>query len=166
MAIAFLAVSLTVLMFDWAWVDIQTFESSQNIHLKMPVPLNLVSFALNFAPREEMQMEVPKEVYENKELILKSLQAIADCPDAKLVQVSTPDAKVLVQKKGERIVFVVEAEDATVHGAFPIEPIIEALEDWNWKEIEPKIAFDILSACRLKSYIHIDTAEAKVKISS
>lgn len=166
MAVAFLAVSLTVLMFDWAWVDIQAIESSQKIHLKMPIPINLISFALNFAPREEMQIEVPKEVWEKKELIMEALKAIQDCPDTTFLQISTPEAEVLVKKEEGRIIFELDAEDAKVQGALPIEPMISTLEKWDWKYFEPKLALDIFSAGDSKSYIFVDSEEAKVKITS
>ena len=166
LAIAFLGVSLIVLMFDWAWVDIQTTESSQNIHLKMPIPINLVSFALNFVPKEGLQVEVPKEVWENKELIIEALQAIADSPDAILIRVKTPDAKVLVEKSKGRVILNVEAEDATVRAALPVQPMINILKKWDWKQLEPKIALDIFAACGSGSYLIVDSEEAKVKITS
>lgn len=146
MAVVFLGAAFTVLMIDWAWVDIHAKESDHNIRLKIPIPLNLVTFAMNFVPLEETGVEIPKEVWENRELIIESLQAIADCPDAILVQVQTPEAIVLVEKKGKRILFNVEAEDATVRGSFPVKPLIEMIEKWDWKYVEPKMTTDDISA--------------------
>ncbi len=166
LAIVFIGISLTVLMFDWAWIDIQTAESSQNIHLKIPVPLNLVSFGMNFVSKEEMHVEIPREVWENRELIMESLKAIADCPDTTLVRVKTPDAKVIIEKSGGKIILNVEAEDATVHAALPIEAIIDILKEWDWKHFRPQIAIDIFAAGGSGSYLFVDCEDAKVKITS
>ena len=113
-----------------------------------------------------MQIEVPKEVWERKELIMEALKAIEDCPDTTFVQISTPEAKVLVKKEKGRIVFEVDAEDAKVQGALPIKPMISTLEKWNWRYFEPKLALDIFSAGGSKSYIFVDSEEAKVRITS
>ncbi len=133
----------TVLM-DWVIVDVQTPEP-EAIHFKVPFPLVVADIAVAFIPDDVTQeMEVPQEVRAQREAVMAALSSLVDAPDGVLVEVTTPDETVSIVKKGRKILIDVDAEDAEVHCAVPLDGIYKSLERWDWEVFEPKMVLTAL----------------------
>jgi hypothetical protein len=163
-AVAALVVS--VLLMDWVVVDVRT-EGEDRVHVVVPVPLGLVRAALAFAPDEEMRVEVPAEARRYREPALKVMQELEAVPDGTtLVAVNAPDAKVTIRKERGRLLLDVHADDATVHGALPVEAVARALQRWDWKRADPRLALDVLAAAGPGQILSVDAPDARVRIST
>lgn len=165
-AVILMGASLVAALIDWAWVDIQTTKSGQKLHLKFPVPISLAGLAWNFVPQEEKRLIVPREIRENRELILGALQVLEECPDAILINVRTPDARVIVKKSEGKILFDVEVEDATVQGSFAIKPVLDTLKKWNWDRLDPGLGLEMFTTGGSGNYLYVDADGVRVKIAA
>ena len=133
-------------LMDWVVVDVHTPEP-EAFNIKVPFPLFVGHLATNFIPDEVMQdAVVPAEMRDQRELVLSAIRSLVDSPDATLVKVDADDARVEVRKQGSNLEVAVDADDATVRCAVPLDGILEALEKWDWETFDPGMAFDILSA--------------------
>ena len=127
--IILVGVSFIIYFLDWGWVDVQTYEGPKSIHFAIPVPLNVVNWAMHLSPQQEWRKEIPQEVLKNKDAIIKALQELKDCENATLIKVDTPKEKVLIEKRGDSIYLDVDAEDAHVKVTIPIRFFIKTLEE-------------------------------------
>ena len=135
------------LMMDWMVVDVHVVEDDTPIHIKVPFPLVVADIAAGFIPDEVLdEAQVPAEARAQKELVLATLRALLDSPDADLVKVRTDDANVEISKDGDTLRIAVDADDAIVRCNVPIDGILEALEDWDWETVDPQMIFDVLHA--------------------
>ncbi len=133
----------TVLM-DWVVVDVQTPEP-EAIHIMAPLPLVLADIAVAFIPDEVKQdMVVPQEVRAQRKAVMAALSSLIDAPDGALVEVTTPDETVSIVKKGRKLIVDVDADDAEVHCAIPLDGIHKSLERWDWEVFEPKMVLTAL----------------------
>jgi len=129
---------------DWAVVDIQIVDPDP-MHIKVPFPLFIANVASSFVPQEALdETEVPPELAANKELILAAVTSLLEAPDSALVKVNAPDAHVEVSKIGDNLLVAVDADDATVRCTVPLDGVLYALEQWDWKTFDPDLIFDTL----------------------
>ncbi|HPR65133.1 MAG TPA: hypothetical protein PK014_13045 [Thermoanaerobaculia bacterium] len=154
---------MTTTMLDWGWVSIQTVDDGNLIKMAFPVPFTLVRGALLFTPDIDIDAELPAEVQAQKEVAIKTLEALAECPDCTLVSVESPDAKVLIQKEGNRLIWNVDAEDALVRGSMPITPLVKTLKRWDWKKMDGVTAGRLLGAMHGTS-VQVDADDTKVRV--
>jgi hypothetical protein len=146
--VAALAGTLTVTaMMDWVVVDVEVPEDSVN--LTVPFPLVLCRAAAAFIPDDvaaEVDMSLPPELVEQKQLVLATMRSLLEAPDATFVKVDADDAQVEVLKRGEDLLVSVDADDAKVRCTVPLDGLVKALEGWDWQSFDPGMAFDIMSA--------------------
>ena len=161
------------LMMDWMVVDVHVVDVSPSddieldspVHVKVPFPLVVASIASSFIPDEAFEdAEIPPEVTAQKDLVLASIRALLESPDAALVTVDTEDANVSIVKDGETLRIAVDAEDAVVRCNIPIDGVLEALENWDWQTVDPQMAFDILHAAENGDLVTVATDDG-VRVS-
>ena len=161
------------LMMDWMVVDVHVVDVSPSddieldspVHIKVPFPLVVASIASSFIPDEAFEdAEIPPEVTAQKDLVLASIRALLESPDAALVTVDTEDANVSIVKDGETLRIAVDAEDAVVRCNIPIDGVLEALENWDWQTVDPQMAFDILHAAENGDLVTVATEDG-VRVS-
>lgn len=136
----------TLLAMDWMLVDVQVPEPDA-VRIRVPFPLVAGRLAAAAIPDEAMQSaEVPAELRQQRETVLAALRSLADAPDATLVSVTAPDARVEIAKAGDTLRIAVDADDATVRCTVPLVGVLEALESWDWQTFDPGMIFDVLGA--------------------
>jgi hypothetical protein len=154
------------LMMDWVVVDVHVVDVGPNddieltspVHVKVPFPLIIADIASGFIPDEALEdAEIPPEVTAQKELVLASVRALLDSPDATLVKVRTEDANVDIVKEGDTLRIAVDADDAVVHCNIPIDGVLKALERWDWKTADPQMIFDVLHAAENGELVTVAT---------
>jgi hypothetical protein len=139
---------LTVLVLtDFMVVDVRT-TGEDALHLVLPLPLAAGRVAAACVPdAARRDMEVPRAVREQREQILAGLRALHDSPDAALIRVESPDAKVVVAKEGDLIRVAVDADDGTlVRCALPLDGVLDALAGWDWQTLDPALLVRVLAA--------------------
>ncbi|MCD4749000.1 MAG: hypothetical protein K8R59_06475 [Thermoanaerobaculales bacterium] len=163
-AVAGLATA-TILM-DWVVVAVDIPEP-ENISLKIPFPLIVADVALAFIPDEVAdEVEIPRELLAQRKAILSGLGALIDGPDMNLVEVSSPDADVIVRKEGDSLKVSVDAEDAKVNCTLPLGGMHQALEKWDWKSFEPRLALKALHQAHRGTLVEVEAEDGTyVKIT-
>jgi hypothetical protein len=157
-------VIMPALILDWVIVDVKTCDKD-NVHIIVPVPLQLAGIALSFIPKEDLNVTIPKEVQDNKELITRLFNELKDSPDATLVSVKSNEAQVTISKKGNNLTIDVIAPDAKVHGILPLKETSRMFETWDGQHIQPQLAIKLLADCHPGSILSIDSKEARVHIT-
>ena len=148
------------LMMDWMVVDVHVVEEDTPIHIKLPFPLLVADIATGFVPDQVFEeAEIPPEARAQKELVVETIRALLDSPDAEFVKVRTEDATVDISKDGDTLRIAVDADDAVVRCNVPIDGILKALEDWDWETVDPQIAFDILRAAENGDLVTVATED-------
>ena len=156
------------LMMDWMVVDVHVVDVSGHddiqadvpLHIKVPFPLVIADIATGFIPDEAFEdARIPPEARAHKELVLETIRALLDSPDAELVKVRTEDANVDIYKEGDTLRIAVDADDAVVRCNVPIDGILEALEDWDWETVDPQMVFDILHAAENGDLVTVATED-------
>ncbi len=146
-----------VALSDWVVVDVKV--PSDDVRVIVPFPLFAARAATAFIPAEAFEdATIPDEVRQARPQVMQALRALHDAPDATLVRVNAPDAKVTVTKHGDDLDIAVDADDATVRCSIPIDGVIDALERWDWKTVDPNLAFRVLSKA---GFGRLVTVEAK-----
>jgi len=153
------------LMMDWVVVDVRPTEL-EGVPIVVAFPLWAVRAAVSLAPLENMpEMRVPAELRRQRDMITRVAQELLACPDGSLVQVLTEDANVQVVKQGAVLRIMVDAEDAKVQCAIPLDGVVDMLESWDWETFDPSMVFDVLSHAPSGRLVHVDAEDAKVAIS-
>jgi hypothetical protein len=146
------------LMMDWMVIDVHVIEEDTPIHIKVPFPLMVADIATGFIPDHVFaDAEIPPEAKAQKELVVETIRALMDSPDATFVTVRTEDANVDISKDGDTLRIVVDADDAKVNCNVPIDGVLEALEDWDWETVDPQMVFDILHAAENGDLVRVTT---------
>jgi hypothetical protein len=149
---------------DWIVVDVQTF-GPDSVHVVVPMPLVVGHFAAAAVPDDAFEDAVmPPELTANREHILAALRSLVDAPDAVLVEVRADDAHVLVAKEGDVLSVAVDADDATVRCTVPLTGVVDALEDWDWRTVDPAMLFDILGDAPSGDLVRVDADDARVAV--
>ena len=162
---ALLALLVAPLFMGWLVVDVRT-PAPDRVNLKFPVPLGVVRLALALAPDREMTVEAPAELRQQRETVLALLQALDESPDGTtFVRVTSPDAKIRIAKENGRLVVDVDAEDGRVRCNLRTAALQRALERWDWQQITPDLALDLLAAVGPGQLVSVDADDARVRIS-
>jgi hypothetical protein len=158
-------VLVAALLINWVVVGVHT-TGAEAVDFKIPVPLPLIQSVLAFIPSSTFETAaIPPDVTAQREAILTSLRALADAPDATFVRVTSPDARVTIAKEGHSLHVNVEGEDGAVACVIPIDGTLKALERWDWKSIDPRIATRILASAHRGPLVTVDQPGAHVVIS-
>jgi len=135
-----------LLAMDWMVIDVRAPEPDA-FRIRVPFPLVVGRLATAAIPDEAMRgAQVPPEVRQQRDTVLAAVRALAESPDATLVSVTAPDARVEIAKKGDTLRIAVDAEDATVRCTVPLDGVLKALEDWDWETFDPGMIFDVLGS--------------------
>lgn len=141
---------------DWMMVDVRT-PAPDAMHLRIPMPLVAGRIATALVPDEALKdAQVPPELSQQRELVLAALGSLAEGPDTKLVSVVAPDARVEIEKKGDLLQIAVDADDATVRCAVPLDGVREALEDWDWQSFDPGVVLDVLAEAPMGELVRVE----------
>ena len=111
----------------WGWVDVRT-TGADAVHIVMPIPMGLLPVACFFIPDEARQKEGFQNFLRHKDAAIRMMDALRDCPNARLVKVESPDANVEITKSGDRLLIEVDAPDAHVRVRVPLGPVVRALK--------------------------------------
>lgn len=159
-----MGVATAAVVADWVVVDVQTLDEDA-VHVIVPMPLVAADLALAFVPDEVFDdATLPPEVAANRDAILGAVRALADAPDATLVKVDSPDAVVEIAKHGSQLTVVVDADDARVRCAIPIDGVRDALEKWDWQRLDPRLLVDIVHAARPGTLVRVEAEDARVAV--
>jgi hypothetical protein len=146
----------TVAAMDWMLVDVRT-SAPEAMHLRIPMPLVAGRIATAFVPDDALkEAEVPPELRQQRELVLAALRSLADGPDATLVSVVAPDAEVAVEKRGDVVHIRIDADDANVRCAVPLDGVLSALERWDWQSFDPGIALDVMASAPMGEMVRVE----------
>lgn len=145
-----------VLAMDWMMVDVRT-PPPDAIRMRIPVPLLAGRIATAFIPDQALSdVQVPPELRQQRELVLTALASLAEAPDTTLVSVVAPDSKVEIVKRGNLLQVAVDADDAVVRCAVPLNGVVEAFEDWDWQAFDADMIFDVLSAAPMGELVRVE----------
>ena len=161
-----LAAALLVapLLMTWVVVDVET-APPENVHIKLPVPLALIRAVVAFVPADEIPDHLPAGLKEHRAEVLAALRGLLDAPDGTtFVTVDAPDARVRVAKQGRSLQVDVDADDAVVHCAVPLDGALAALERWDWEHVRPGMAVELLARAERGNLVKVDAPDAKVSI--
>ncbi len=155
------------LVMDWMVIDVTVPE--EGFRVKVPVPLVMARVATSFVPAEALdEAEIPPEVAAYREPTLAAVRALADCPDATLVKVEAErDVYVEVAKVGDelRIAVDVESEDVMVRCNVPLDGVLEALEEWDWKTADPDLIFAFLAEANNGQLVEVEAEDVRIAIN-
>jgi hypothetical protein len=162
---ALLGLAAATFIMDWVVVDVNVPED--DIRIVAPVPLVLADIALAFMPEEAMEeAEVPPELTAQRDAILAGLEELLTLEDATLVSVTTPEETVDVSVDDGRLMVRVDAEDARVRCTLPLKGIHRTLKRWDWEEVDPRMALDILHAAPRGALVDVEDEDGvRVRIS-
>lgn len=151
---------------DVVVIDIRT-APPDDVRIKLPVPLGLVRMAAALVPARELEVELPREARHQRETLEQALRALAECPDGvTLVSVRSPDARVTITKERGQIVLDVDADDAKVHGALPLDGLHDALQRWRGDRLDSRAVLDLLAAARRGPILTVESHDAVVRIAA
>jgi hypothetical protein len=152
---------------DWMTVDVRT-TGEDAVHVFLPLPLAAGRVAAACVPdRARRDLQVPPEVRREKEQILAGLRALHDGPDATLVRVESPNAKVVVAKERNLLRVSVDADDGTaVRCTLPLDGVLDALGSWDWQTFDPALVVDVLAAAPHGDLVRVEADDGtKVAIT-
>ena len=156
----------TTFLMDWMVVDVRT-TGEDAVHLVIPFPLVVAHATAALVPEETLQgARVPAEVRARREQILAALDSLAEMPDATLVRVESPEESVVVAKEGRLLRVSVDAPDATVRCAVPVDGVRAALAEWDWQTFDPDLILDVLSSAPSGDLVRVEADDGtKVAIT-
>ena len=101
-----------------------------DIHVAVPAAAaNLAIAAVQLVPGNTWEDEVPSEAIDALERYLPfaqdAIDALADQPDFVLVEVDSEDEHVVVEKRGNKIVVVVDSDDGRIKVSLPLSTVKE-----------------------------------------
>lgn len=95
-------------------------QESDGTYIYLPVPIVLVSLALNFVPAEELRNAGP-EIARFGPVASAVLQGLDECPDGVLVHVEDRDERVDISKQDGRLVIRVDGRSEKVNVKLPLQ---------------------------------------------
>jgi hypothetical protein len=156
------------LLVDWVVVDVHVVDVSHHnsvdfdspVHIKVPFPLAIADLAVGFIPDDVFdEAEIPPEATAQRELVLATIGALLEAPDATLVKGRTDEANVDIEKEGDNLLVAVDADGAIVRCKVPIDGVFRALENWDWKSADPDLLFDVLHSADNGEMVTVTTED-------
>ena len=119
----------TATVVDAGLIRVHVVEKQKDGHrVHLWVPGAVVPIAMKLAPDRELAKAGAK-IREHLPLIQAAVQGLEDCPDTVFVEVISSKEYVKVQKLGGRILVDVDADDATVSVAVPLQVVRYAINE-------------------------------------
>jgi len=95
-------------------------RESDGTYVYVPVPVVLVSLALNFIPAEELRNAGP-EIAQFGPVASAVLQGLDECPDGVLVHVEDREETVDISKQNGRLIIQVDGRSEKVNVRLPLQ---------------------------------------------
>ncbi len=114
------------------WVSVQQ-KNAGGHHIVVAVPAVLVPIGLDLAPQDKLQ-RASAEAQQWLPAVDAASKALAQCPDARLVEVRSRSQFVEVVKRGDSLIVDVDSPDARVHVTLPlvlVHSVAEKLESFH-----------------------------------
>lgn len=147
----------------WMAVDVKP-QAGHGPRVIVPVPLPLLQLAMRVVPEHEVSARMPAEMTRQREQVLEAMRMLERAPDTTLLQLSSPDASVLIRKVGDRLELSVDDDETTVHGGLPLANVRKVLERWDWQVMHPGVAMDLLATAGRGELLHVEAPDAQVSI--
>lgn len=100
-------------------------------HVHVFVPAIVVPVALGFIPAKHFHIQGNKDLHKWLPLLKVASQELDRCPDATLVEVTSPGEHVKITKQGNSLYIDVDDSGDTVHVSFPVgvvQSVVNKLE--------------------------------------
>lgn len=97
-------------------------KSDGGVRVVMPVPAVLLTAGLAFAP-DEAFAEARRHIGPWSPAVRAALEALEECEDGILVDVTTSDETVLIEKQGRALLIGVDTDDAQISLSVPIRSL-------------------------------------------
>ena len=123
-----------IVTYDAGAVRVSVVEKSShgtNVHLI--VPAVLVPMALEFVPSGKLHLHEP-DMRKWLPAAKTAMQELDRCPDAILVEVTSPGESVNISKRGNSLYIDVDDPGEAVHVSFPVQvarTVVQKLEESN-----------------------------------
>jgi histidinol-phosphate/aromatic aminotransferase/cobyric acid decarboxylase-like protein len=108
----------------FAYVQVQ--KPSEDLNLRLPIPMILVDAGLALAPADQLE-EARRQLAPWRELLEAACEALEACPEATFVEVQSRNEQVLVAKRGSYLVVDIDNPDEKVYVQVPIHALGNAL---------------------------------------
>jgi len=123
-----------IVTYDAGAVRVSVVEKkSHGTNFHLMVPAMLVPTALDFVPSHDLHLH-DRDTRQWLPAVKAALRELDRCPDATLVQVTSPGENVNISKRGNSIYIDVDDRNETVHVSFPVpvaQKVVEKLEENN-----------------------------------
>jgi len=123
-----------IVTYDAGAVRVSVVEKkSHGTNVHVIVPAVLVPAVLEFVPSHNFHMK-SGETRKWLPAVKAALRELDRCPDATLVQVTSPGENVNISKRGDSIYIDVDDPGETVHVSFPVplvRSVVQKLEESN-----------------------------------
>lgn len=131
---ASLAGTAGVLTYNAGAVRVSVVEKRPNgDHVHVFVPAIVIPVALGFVPARHFHV-MDRDTHKWLPLLKAVSQELDRCPDATLVEVTSPDEHVKITKQGHSLYIDVDDPGETVHVSFPVgvvQTVVNKLEAAN-----------------------------------
>jgi hypothetical protein len=107
-----------------AYVQVQ--KPSEDLNLRLPIPMVLVNAGLALAPSEQLR-EVREQLAPWREFLEAACDSLEECPEATFVEVQSRHESVLVAKRGSYLVVDIDNRDEKVYLQIPIHALGDTL---------------------------------------
>jgi hypothetical protein len=108
-------------------------KKAKGEHVHLFVPAIVIPVAMGFIPAKHFHVH-DKDVHQWLPLLKAVSEELDRCPDATLVEVSSPDEHVKISKLGNSMFIDVDDAGETVHVSFPVgvvQTVVNKLETAN-----------------------------------
>jgi hypothetical protein len=132
----------------------------------IPVPLFLAHAALEFAPQEAIEVDVP-ELGEYSDIAGRLVAELRDCADGVLVEVDDGGDHVLIEKVGDEIAIEVTGRREEVSVRIPLAAASEILGSYEGGRLQVGGVIDALSSSASLSgtdLVHVRSDDEEVRI--
>ncbi|MHB8654089.1 MAG: hypothetical protein ACYDA9_09440 [Terriglobia bacterium] len=123
-----------IVTYDAGAVRVSVVEKkSHGTNVHVIVPAVLVPVALDFVPSHHLHLQA-EETRKWLPAVKAALRELDRCPDATLVQVTSPGENVNISKRGNSLYIDVDDPGETVHVSFPVpvvQAVVQKLEESN-----------------------------------
>ena len=151
---------------QWLLVKVDT-TGEDEVHLMVPVPVDLVRTAAIFMPEECQDIKLSaEEMPFRPENLDKLARALAEAPDGIYVNVESPREKVRIAKSGDKFEIHVVTPEEKVSVVLPVDFIQDCLRSVEGDRVKPERILDSLAKLRHTKVVDVDTPDAKVVVYS
>ena len=163
----FFALLVAMLVTNWVVVDVRTFEHD-GVHLRVPVPLNVLRVPLHMAPRASVAVPMSLAMERQHARMLAALRTLADTPDGVVVPLYLADADLELSRRGDRLVVAVADPGCSdeVRATLPFAATMRLLERSASGRVEPRAVLDLLAAAERGDLLTVDAGDSRVRVTT